>query len=831
MTQAQHVAGQGRYGDSMLLHINPEELKGLAALSAANGAQLTINPETGLPEAFSLKDLLPSLLGLGLNFLIPGLGVGANALITGATTAALEGDLKKGFLSGLMSFAGGKALQAGLDSATTAATDAALDTAVGTANAVESGLIGATGIPDVASDVAAELGSEIGVAGTDIGLGGDLIVPPQASLVDTPAFAALPVDQTVPVVPKMNPVAMQPDLTDVALSKPTLPTSSVPETNVGFDMFQTTPAPTQMNYLTSQMDAIPGSANAYMETLRPTPETYSQEISQRFSDIKENPMEFLKGFSNQAMQRNTLLPFSYGAMGMQDINMMEQAERDAAAAKKEREKRRKFGFDMWNEASARGRGYAKGGITSLAKGGSTIIAKNVPGSIGPFDYDYDNFYKSGRGLGFNQSPYAGKYNPPPKHYMHGFMPVWDFFVNEFSYDDIGSGDGDSSDDQGGVYNPPTRGRGKNKIVAKQGGMIKNYNTGGETSSESGYPFSGMTAPSGIYYPGMNELAPYETFYPALRSTGNKSPYFSDFRNPGSVQRTGYGTTPMPSPTAPQPNPKLGLPEARIPPYEIGPVIKPMEPSIDGDVLEPSLPVVQPDPIRQPPSLDAIVQPNPVVLPPIDQKPNPPPVRREPLASRYKNKYGFAEGGIASLGQPEEMMPQMNPMMPPTDPMSPPMPQGMLGPMTEKMSKEELEMLRKKPEEAEIMEVVSAVLGENPNSEKVIEKFVKKYGSKYFELLRNLVLQSVVPNAQTQGLIQGQGTGMQDQVPGMIGNQQQVAVSPGEYIVPADVVSGLGDGSTDSGASKLDGMLDDVRMARGGNINQPPQINGDSLIPN
>ncbi len=325
----------------------------------------------------------------------------------------------------------------------------------------------------------------------------------------------------------------------------------------------------------------------------------------------------------------------------------------------------------------------------------------------------------------------------------------------------------------------------------------------------------MTAPSGIYYPGMNELAPYETFYPVLRSTGNKSPYFSDFRNPGSVQRPGYGTTPMSS--LPEPNPKLLEPEAKIPPYRYEPA-----PTIEA-VLPPLYDGSIPDPVVQPPPS--------VVMPPVDQKPNPPPVGKIPTVARYRNKYGFAEGGIASLGQPEEMMPQMNPMMPPTDPMSSPMPQGMLGPMTEKMSKEELEMLRKKPEEAEVMEVVSAVLGENPNSEKVIEKFVKKYGSKYFELLRNLVLQSVVPNAQTQGLIQGQGTGMQDQVPGMIGNQQQVAVSPGEYIVPADVVSGLGDGSTDAGANKLDGMLDDVRMARGGNINQPPQINGDSLIPN
>ena len=51
--------------------------------------------------------------------------------------------------------------------------------------------------------------------------------------------------------------------------------------------------------------------------------------------------------------------------------------------------------------------------------------------------------------------------------------------------------------------------------------------------------------------------------------------------------------------------------------------------------------------------------------------------------------------------------------------------------------------------------------------------------------------------------------MDDKVPGMIGDQQPVAVSPGEFIVPADVVSGLGDGSTDAGVEELHGMMDRV----------------------
>ena len=73
--------------------------------------------------------------------------------------------------------------------------------------------------------------------------------------------------------------------------------------------------------------------------------------------------------------------------------------------------------------------------------------------------------------------------------------------------------------------------------------------------------------------------------------------------------------------------------------------------------------------------------------------------------------------------------------------------------------------------------------------------------------------------------------MDDQVMGMIGDQQPVAVSPGEYIVPADVVSGLGDGSSDAGAEELDQMLDDVRRSRqNGDTRQPKPIQSQEVMP-
>jgi hypothetical protein len=135
-----------------------------------------------------------------------------------------------------------------------------------------------------------------------------------------------------------------------------------------------------------------------------------------------------------------------------------------------------------------------------------------------------------------------------------------------------------------------------------------------------------------------------------------------------------------------------------------------------------------------------------------------------------------------------------------------------------------------PTKEEFDMVASAVLGQVENSDVIIDMFVRKYGPDMFAQIREMVLRSIVPNAQTEGMIQGQGGGMDDMVGGMIGDQQPVAVSPGEYIVPADVVSGLGDGSSDAGADELDQMMARVRMARGGTTEQAPAIDAKKVMP-
>ena len=60
---AQHLARTGRGDDTMLVHMTPREVGGLQALAPAHGQEMTINPETGLPEASVLSSILPMVIG------------------------------------------------------------------------------------------------------------------------------------------------------------------------------------------------------------------------------------------------------------------------------------------------------------------------------------------------------------------------------------------------------------------------------------------------------------------------------------------------------------------------------------------------------------------------------------------------------------------------------------------------------------------------------------------------------------------------------------------------------------------------------------------------
>jgi hypothetical protein len=165
---ANKIASKGRNGDSMLVHFNPQELEGLHSLARSMGAKsgLTINPETGLYEAFKLKkffkSVLPTILGVAANFIVPGSGI----LIGALAGAALNKDnrLMGAVLGGVGAY-GGTQLAASLSSAGANAGAAAAGSAAETA-AIAGGETSMAGAQLAGQTAAAEAAGAAGAAGS-----------------------------------------------------------------------------------------------------------------------------------------------------------------------------------------------------------------------------------------------------------------------------------------------------------------------------------------------------------------------------------------------------------------------------------------------------------------------------------------------------------------------------------------------------------------------------------------------------------------------------------------------------------------------------------------
>ena len=127
---AQNLASRGRGPDTTLVHMAPQEVAGLQALAKAHGGSLTINPDTGLPEAGFLSSILPMVAGAALA--ATGIGAPLAAGIVGAGYGVATGSLQKGLMAGLGAY-GGAGLAGGLMGA-------------GAAGAAETGLTAAGGV-------------------------------------------------------------------------------------------------------------------------------------------------------------------------------------------------------------------------------------------------------------------------------------------------------------------------------------------------------------------------------------------------------------------------------------------------------------------------------------------------------------------------------------------------------------------------------------------------------------------------------------------------------------------------------------------------------------
>ena len=742
---AEQLASQGRYGDTMLMHVNPAEVEGIAAL--VPGGQLPRNPMTGQPEAFIgmiLGMLAKPLLTKGVGALATKAGTGAlgtalsglagsSAAMTGITSGLIEtartGDIKKGFASGLMGAGVGKALGAASDAM------AGGPEAIGAVDAAKETVADATkNLSSANLDVSSLEGLENLNADQISGL--DLAYRQQDAATKALADAqsqlsgakddllAFRTPDSVGDAYRQSASVFKPEGFKAAAKTITSPEAFLPLA-VGASYGA------ELDY----QDAMEAEGRR-MEEEKAAEEQYSRDLMERsFEQVRQDYPEM----------DNQYNPYAYAQGGIVSIDPTQYAQTlqglsDVAGP-----------IDM-----------NAGGVLRMDSGGPASIYGSSPSGAGKGSVG------GGRG-----SPQARNSQAkirgtdlvaPAEGYRPGFDPEHRFFQNLE----------------------------KVQTDANQQSSAANASAFDSLpfSLEDGTPqFSENPFMNAVVGEAMSGLTPQ-----FLGAEGVDPKEFMRLQR----RAEGFGRQGL--------NAKKKLRSLREKQAEEFKKAAQFETEMAGIAA-----LDQPDDFKGGVALDEPVriqrQETEVTAPAAMMDDaylsgfNPRTVADfSNFRPKFRGSMRMQEGGITEIAAQEQMVEQ-------------PVPEdAQLGSLIE--------------------QAAMAVLGQvsEEEAEIIINRFIDEFGQEAFQMLREQVLQGVVPDAQTQGLVDGPGGGMDDQVQGMIGDQQRVAVSPGEFIVPADVVSGLGDGDTDAGADELDAMMDRVRVERTGTVEQPPRLSAGGLLP-
>lgn len=123
----------------------------------------------------------------------------------------------------------------------------------------------------------------------------------------------------------------------------------------------------------------------------------------------------------------------------------------------------------------------------------------------------------------------------------------------------------------------------------------------------------------------------------------------------------------------------------------------------------------------------------------------------------------------------------------------------------------------------IAEAKAAILGQSDHPQEALQRFSSIFGQDALQQLAQAV-------TGAQGQVQGAGDGVADLVPGSIDGADQVRLANDEHVLPADVVSGLGNGSSEQGHRLLKEMTARVRGAKTGASQMPGRINPQDYMP-
>jgi len=704
------MAKYGRYGDTMLVHMNPVEVAGIASL--VPGGRLTTNPVTGQPEAF-----LPLLAG----FVAKGLGLKAlgTGVLVGATSAAVTGDLKRGILSGL-----------------TAGFGAGIGDAVGLGDAIPSELdVGISEIVEGAGNVPA---GEALAAASEAGQLADMSRTAGSSL----GGLGEGIEQARAAVPDI--LKKQPEFLDTAVDK------------LGF---------------TGNL-AGAGITSGIMEQDRLQEQFARQEMAR----LGEAEADRREGFEN--LQRG------YIASGV-----------PTGLSPARSEMSRYQQPPMYAAGGGQVRGMEEGGATNenpyarqyASLGAARDIARFMGGPRGYMGVDPVTVQQRLRG----QDVVA-----PPRDYMPGFEPEFNYFQN-LTRDPDGNivGTPDVPDRsyrpmrQGVIsrsqyFDPVLQAPQSNAQMNEFRRTLEKLDPGplGEAA------VMGLASEGSVLSPMQQNM--FEQYAPLAPFSTAQRERISELMERGKTMEEAIG----------------GQEFARSKGYDLDGDGVVTDDEYRQSTAEPETPV--PDyTAGMSPEQQAAIQ---------EYMQNFDPDTAKFLASLMTGGLGSIGNFMAEGGKAEaKKMPEVGPA--PEPQVGPPATGGDIPIRTSMM-------------EGTVSMLAMAVLGQTENPDPIINMFVDKYGPDMFRQARQMILESVVPNAQTEGMVRGNGSGMDDKVQGMIGKDQPVAVSPGEYIVAADVVSGLGEGSSDAGARELDKMMDKVRMERNGTTQQAPRIDERKVMP-
>ena len=843
---ADNLAGYGRYGDSQLVHMNPVEVQGIASL--VPGGKLTTNPVTGQPEAF-LPFLIPLLsqlapaaftaagsalgtggimgaIGSGLTYLGSNAALGS-AVASGAIEAARTGDLKKGLVSGITSFGIGKALGGASD---------ALSPDVGPA---------AENVSAVGDQIASGTNA-IQQATTTLG-GLTEGTPEYAKAAEN--LANLQNAQNVMTQTNLNPFETGLGMTPQEAAQQGLSDARLAARQDAFSSFKESPMEFTKEFGSNLMK--PGSMVpiAIGEGQRTQMEA-DEELERRNAMNKENKRkDYLRslGIMDEAYGRlsqdypgymNTggivsLNPDDYMQRrdGFNNIgNPVRMAKGGSSSSKEEEGAAELMGLDV-DRGSLLSRIY--GGLKDAAIDTGSYMADKFAGGLGTLR-DVGSAAISGEG-GF-----GGLDNPDVRGAAP--LPVTNTFAANTSADRIG--EAGMADLNFKNYSSPG---GLSQLrTLLQGGdeeFTHNFGPGSAADRQANIRGSQVIAPQELAQLGRPGFGPEIQYFRNPGDPAPTPPPGGETPGPGGPGKgrnaesdqfmndlLSRRNTPPPASTSPAAPAADAQPIASTPPGSIEDIVADIQAPDLADLQlrrgRPAQPVDPMEMIEQEAIPDITVSEDSMeaaVVPPIPDS-----VAEKAIVPADPNMPFMGAGmmgediaGIAELlaqrqGRPSRGRRFMlgggdTNVSPPVDPAQMP-----VGPAQQAAD----------PAQVLIEQTIMAVLGQLPEeqAEVVINQFINEFGEEAFQMLRNQTLNAVVPGAQTEGMIEGEGGGMDDLVPGMIGNQQKVAVSPGEYIVSADVVSGLGDGSSDAGADKLDAMMDDVRVAKTGGTIQPGPIN-------